>query len=154
MKVVRLEPLSVIRELLLRQQAANDRHRLARTCQRLVGDDAVSAMHEADATRAQSEGAKAAARQVMDRARAHGQQSRRARVEVHDRRAKADRLRLSGEDRQDRECVLAGLLRGAESRVAELLPVSNPLDELFPRQVPGVAGEAELAAAESRIQSS
>src|SRR5439155_25360812 len=120
----------------------------------LLDHYAVAPLHEADAARAQAERTEEAAGQVVDAARAHGEQRRSARVEVDDRGAEADGLRLPRQHSEHGEGVLPRLLGGAEGRVAELLRALHPGDQLLPGEVPRVAGEAEFSSSPARIQSS
>src|SRR6266849_687437 len=111
MEVMRLEPLPVIRELLLRQQPANDSHRLFGTRQRLLDHDSVAALHETDSAGAKAKGAETTLREVVNTARAHGEECRRTRIAVDDRRAEADGLGLSRHDGENSESVFASLPR-------------------------------------------
>ena len=126
MEVVRLEPLPVIRELLLRQEAPHDGYGLLRPRQRLLNVYAVTPLHEPDSTGAQAERSEPAAGQVVNAARTHRKERWRPRVEVDDRRAQADRARLPSEDGQHGKSVLARLFRRAERCVAEPLPLLDP----------------------------
>ena len=142
MEIARLEPLALVRELRLGQQPTDDVDGFLGSGQGLLDLEAVAAVHEADAAGPQPEGTEAASGQVVDAASAHRQQGRRARVEAHDGGGEVDPGGLSGQDRQQRECVLAGLLGRAEGGVAEALALLDPGDQLLPLEVAGMAHEA------------
>src|SRR5713101_7320536 len=86
---------------------ANDSHRLFGTRQRLLDHDSVAALHETDSAGAKAKGAETTLREVVNTARAHGEECRRTRIEVDDRRAEADGLGLSRHDGENSESVFA-----------------------------------------------
>src|SRR5690348_17410597 len=116
---MRFEPLALVREFLLTEEAPYDRDRLSRARERLLDHDPVASLHEADAPGAKAKGTKASVRKIVNAARTHGEQGRSARVEIDDGRAETDCLGLSRQHRKNRERILARLLGGAERRVAE-----------------------------------